>query len=283
MGLIAAACLLSAVPAQACSCHGGNADSCEVPVADIIVRATVVSKEENQTRPPLFSTGVQRGFATRVPSSRRLAAAGALGLKVTLTVSERFRGAAGDSLVVRTEVSTEACGYPFEVGHEYLVFANQYEAIVTVTICSATQPAKMAIARIEQLRALRDGTTLPNLYGFVGTYPLRWGPTEWEQVQPMPGLTVTARSAVAEYRTQTADDGLYGFRSLPTGRYQLSVAAPPVRRAFWGGGAEHPGASPRVRKTRGRALPIECSSLPEKCPNFLRCAELKKDPLRNAG
>src|SRR5215472_10567703 len=131
MGLIAAACLLSAVPAQACSCHGGNADSCEVPVADIIVRATVVSKEENQTRPPVFSTGVQRGFATRVPSSRRLAAAGALGLKVTLTVSERFRGAAGDSLVVRTEVSTEACGYPFEVGHEYLVFANQYEGIVT--------------------------------------------------------------------------------------------------------------------------------------------------------
>jgi hypothetical protein len=104
----------------------------------------------------------------------------------------------------------------------------------------------MAIARIQQLRALRDGTTMPEIYGFVGTHPPRWDQTGWEQVQPMPGLTVTARSDSAEYRAQTADDGLYGFRGMPAGRYQLSVAAPLGRRAFWGGSAEHPGASPGV-------------------------------------
>lgn len=165
-------------------------------------------------------------------------------VKVTLNVSERFRGAADDLLVVRTEVGTAACGYPFEVGHEYLVFAHEHQGAVTVTICSATQPARMAIARIEQLRALRDGTTLPDLYGFVGTHPLRWDQSGWEQVEPMAGLTVTARSDSAEYRTQTADNGLYGFRGLPAGRYQLSVAAPTGRRAFWGGSVEHVGASP---------------------------------------
>jgi hypothetical protein len=47
----------------------------------------------------------------------------------------------------------------------------------------------------------------------------------------MAGLTVTARSDSAEYCAQTADTGLYGFQGLPTGRYQLSVAAPPGRRA----------------------------------------------------
>jgi len=62
----------------------------------------------------------------------------------------------------------------------------------------------------------------------------------------MAGLTVTARSDSAEYRAQTADNGLYGFQGLPSGRYQLSVAAPPGRRAFWRGNAEHPGASPRT-------------------------------------
>jgi len=167
-------------------------------------------------------------------------------VKVTLTVSERFRGPGSDSLVVRTEMGTEACGYPFEVGHEYLVFANEYQGNVTVTTCSATQPAKMAIARIQQLRALRDGTTLPDLYGFVGTYPLRWDQAGWEQVQPMPGLIVTARSGSAEYRAQTADDGSYGFRGLPPDRYQLSIAVPPGRRAFWGGSTEHPSVSPGV-------------------------------------
>jgi len=167
-------------------------------------------------------------------------------LKVTWSVSEWFRGAAGNTLVVRTEVGTEACGYPFEVGHEYLVFANWNQGNVTVTTCSATQPSKMAVARIEQLRALRDGSTLPDLYGFVGTHPLRSDQAGWEQVQPMPELTVTARSDSAEYRTQTADDGLYRFRGLPRGRYHLSVAAPPGRRALWQGNAEHPGASPGI-------------------------------------
>src|SRR5438552_5294131 len=167
-------------------------------------------------------------------------------LKVTLSVSEWFRGAAGDTLVVRTEVGTAACEYPLEVGHEYLVFANGNQGNVTVTTCSATQPSKMAVARIEQLRALRDGSTLPDLYGFVGTHPLRSDQAGWEQVQPMAGLTVMARSDSAEYRTQTADNGLYGFHGLPRGTYRLSVAAPPGRRALSGGSAEHPGASPGV-------------------------------------
>src|SRR5947207_1649959 len=41
IGLIAAAFSLSTLPAQACSCAGGNPGSCEVPVGDIIVRATM--------------------------------------------------------------------------------------------------------------------------------------------------------------------------------------------------------------------------------------------------
>jgi hypothetical protein len=147
-------------------------------------------------------------------------------------------------MVVRTELGEGSCGYPFEVGHEYLVFANEHQGNVTVTSCSATQPAKMAVARIEQLRALRDGVALPDIYGFVGTHPLRWDQTGWEHVDPVPGLTITARSDSAKYSAQTGDDGLYGFRGLPNARYRLSVAAPPGRRAFWAGNAEHPSANP---------------------------------------
>jgi hypothetical protein len=120
IGLVATAFSLSALPALGCSCGGGNSASCQVPAADITVRATVVSKEVTQTRPavarPAFNGDPQ-------PASRP---AGIIpqpepwGLKVTLAVSERFHGAAGDSLVIRTETGTAACGYPFEVGHEYL-------------------------------------------------------------------------------------------------------------------------------------------------------------------
>ena len=240
--LIAAAFSLSALPVEACSCAVANREGCQVPLADIIVRATIVSID--QPRPPFAppassGTGQRSARATRPP--------GAIPQppepwKVTLSVSEPFRGAVAGTLVVRNLPGD--CGYPFEVGHEYLVFANENQGNVTVTICSATQPSKMAVARIEQLRALRDGTTLPDVYGFVGTHPLRSDEAGWEQVQPMAGLTVTARSDSAEYRTQTADNGLYGFHGLPAGRYRLSVGAPPGRRALWGGGAEHPGTGP---------------------------------------
>jgi len=71
------------------------------------------------------------------------------------------------------------------------------------------------------------------------THPAEWSQTGWEQVQPVPGLTVTVRSEHGEYRTQTADDGSYEFRGLPAGPYQLSVESPAGRVAVWGGGADH--------------------------------------------
>jgi len=235
IGLIAAAFTLCALQAEACSCSGGNPSSCEVPVADIIVRATVVSID--QPRPP-FAPPASSGTGQRAASARFTRPPGAIPQppepwKVTLSVSEPFRGAVAGMLVVRN--LTGDCEYPFEVGHEYLVFANENQGNVTVTICTATQPSKVAVARIEQLRALRDGTNLPDAYGFVGTHPLRSGEAGWEQVQPMAGLTVTARSGSAEYRTQTADNGLYGFRGLPRGpQYHLSVVAPTGRVALPG-------------------------------------------------
>jgi hypothetical protein len=156
-----------------------------------------------------------------------------------LKVSEQLRGNSGNSLVIRRESGTEACGYPFEIGHEYLVFANEFQGNQTVTTCSATQPAKMAVATIQQLRALRDGTALPGIFGFVGTHPADWSQTGWEQVQPVPGLTVTARSERGEHRIQTTGDGSYEFRGLPVGPYQLSIEPPAGRLALWAGSADH--------------------------------------------
>ena len=247
IGLIAVAFTLSTVPAYACSCGGVDLSSCEVPPADIIIRATVLSREFDQIRPsfaPPVSGGTPRRMSRPYSVIRQPEPWGRV--KVTLSVSEPFRGVAGDTFVIRTGLGDGDCGYPFEVGHEYLVFANESQGEVTVTTCSATQPARMAIARIEQLRALRDGTNLPDVYGFVGTHPLRSDRAGWEQVEPMAGLTVTARSDTAEYRTQTADDGLYRFRGLARGRYRLSVAAPPGRRALWGESAEYTGTSPGI-------------------------------------
>lgn len=190
---------------------------CEVPTADVIVLARVVSLDMGQSDRPMVSE----------PWGR---------VKVTLTVSERFRGNAGDHLVVATEPLTVSCGYPFEVGHDYLVFASRHQGRLTVSYCSATRPAKAAASRIRQLRALRDGTALPDLFGFVGTHPDALSADSRERIQPMPGLTVVAKSQLGEYQTVTAEDGTYEFRGVPAGRYQVSVKTPRGRVALSAGG-----------------------------------------------
>ena len=162
-------------------------------------------------------------------------------VRVTLSVSERFQGNVGNSVVVQTDMSD--CAYPFKAGHEYLVFANELQGNLTVNKCGGTRPAKMAVTTIQQLRALRDGTALPELFGFAGTHPADSGESGWEQVQPIPGLRVTANSEQGEYRTQTGDDGSYAFRGVPAGRYQMSVQAPAGRLVLWRGSADHAAAN----------------------------------------
>src|SRR5437870_12887162 len=112
IGLIAVAFTLSAVPAYACTCEGGNTSSCEVPPAGIIVRATVVSREFDQIRPwfaPPVSSGTPRRMGRPpgvIPQPEPWGR-----VKVTLSVSERFRGVAGDTLVIRTGFGESDCGY----------------------------------------------------------------------------------------------------------------------------------------------------------------------------
>jgi hypothetical protein len=243
IGSIVATFTLLGLPAAACSCFGGGIHSCPAPTADVIVIATVVSKElvHHGAAPGVPYPNSGPSYRASRPSTP-LPQPEAWGrVNVALRVSERFRGNSGNPLVIRTETGTEACGYPFEVGHEYLVFANEFQGNLTVNTCSATQPAKMAVSTIHQLRTLRDGTALPGIFGSALTHPAEWSQTGWEQVQPVPGLTVTARSERGEYRTQTADDGSYEFRGLPAGPYQLSVEPPAGRLVLWSGGADHVG------------------------------------------
>src|SRR5438552_17464867 len=86
---------------------------------DTVLRACAGNiSVKDQTLPP-FAGPVSSGARQRMtrPAEAIIQPQPWGSVKVTLSVSERFRGTAGDTLVVRTEVGTAACGYPFEVGH----------------------------------------------------------------------------------------------------------------------------------------------------------------------
>ena len=59
---------------------------------------------------------------------------------VTFRVMKRWKGAEADTLTVRTRLTGEACGYPFEIGGAYLVFVAPGPAEDLQTgICSGTR------------------------------------------------------------------------------------------------------------------------------------------------
>jgi hypothetical protein len=73
--------------------------------------------------------------------------------KITLRVSEAWKGPAQETLEVSTPSQGSACGYPFKEGQEYLVYASGKEEPFKVGLCSETKPLSEAGAN---LRALGD-------------------------------------------------------------------------------------------------------------------------------
>jgi hypothetical protein len=65
-------------------------------------------------------------------------------LRVRLEVVQTWRGANSERVEVRTQSSDAACGYAFEIGRSYLVYADEAEGTLHVGLCSATKPMEEA-------------------------------------------------------------------------------------------------------------------------------------------
>ena len=119
-------CLLAAIAVPTMP-HAALACSCAQPTV-----------EQAFTR----STAVIAGTVTEVAEPFwdwiGLSASGSY--DVTFRVTKRWKGAEADTLTVRTRLTGEACGYPFEIGGAYLVFVAPGPAEDLQTgICSGTR------------------------------------------------------------------------------------------------------------------------------------------------
>jgi hypothetical protein len=89
---------------------------------------------------------------------------------VTLRVSEALKGPQRETSEVKTPSSGAACGYPFEEGQEYLVFADEGKQGLQVHSCGGTQRLTEAQAYLEVPGAGKEptgGGALPNTSGVV--------------------------------------------------------------------------------------------------------------------
>jgi hypothetical protein len=196
--------LLSRATTLACSCARIE-PACEaVWIADAVFVGTVVSISP----PTIFGIPLAWPF----PSDWR----------VTFSVKERFRGAPGKTIEVRTAVGCCACGMEFLRSRDYLVYAYQspdLHALIT-GICTRTSTLEDAAADLSYLRSLAANPLPAHIYGFVTTDP-RDRRLPSNPAEPLAGVPIHLRSDSRTWRTTTDATGAYDFPAIPGGAYSL--------------------------------------------------------------
>ena len=111
--------------ATACSCVAPGPPQQEMEAADAVFTARVVSAEAAEQRTGDFR--LQR-------------------MKVALELDRVWKGCAeGDEVVLWTGLGGGDCGYGFEAGKRYLIYAYETDdGALTTSICSRTRPLERA-------------------------------------------------------------------------------------------------------------------------------------------
>jgi hypothetical protein len=137
---------------------------------------------------------------------------------VAFEMSEALRGALTARVEVRTAAADAMCGYPFQMGREYLVYAQQEDGRLVTGLCSGTKPLADAAG---DLRYLRRAGRLPSNLSPRPSYV--FGRVSRQGRWPIRGAVVVAhRENGVEDRTVTGDDGQFDFYDLPSGHYEIS-------------------------------------------------------------
>ncbi len=134
--LILASLALCTTESFACSCRVAGPYRCSLPNAAVAFAGTVISKQDVDLRRPASAQGntggrLRTGDPVPPPDDSYIA--------VTFQVNEPLRGDFEKTIVIGTDAINSSCSYPFEIGNEYLVFADTYKGHLHTSICSGTR------------------------------------------------------------------------------------------------------------------------------------------------
>ena len=152
-------------------------------------------------------------------------------LRVRLRVTEQFRGGVGSNADVYTQSDSASCGYAFEAGRTYLVYARRYRDRWAVNYCSRTRVIEDAVSDLAYLRGpARQSSGLGTIQGnIVRGEQLAWDRDGIRMDHPFAAGRVTVESTGADvvrrYEARSENDGRYSVR-VPVGKYQVTLELP---------------------------------------------------------
>lgn len=205
--------LLFADEAQACSCYSTGPPCQAFWQTDAVFIGAVKSKTV---------VTVEIGGETKRMERR---------VSVIFLVDEVFRGVLGGSDVeILTGMGGADCGYGFEKGKRYLVYAQESQNKFHTDVCSRTRlltEAKPDLMYFQSLPPEGSGASI-QVKVVKRSPPTREGAIR--ETIPMQGVRVTAEGAGKLFEGRTSSSGQYEFKHLPPGKYNVKSESSEISR-----------------------------------------------------
>ena len=129
---------------------------------------------------------------------------------------------------VLTASDTAACGFSFEKGRKYLVYASGNGGVYSVSFCSRTGPLDARRDDLELLREAAAGSVRPRLFGSVFRLQLRLDGFYVHYDTPGGVADVPIRVADGDrvHETRTDANGHFSIRGVSPGRHVVQPQLP---------------------------------------------------------
>jgi hypothetical protein len=193
---------------HACSC-GGPGPVCSIQLgSSSIFRGTVIER-----------TLIENVQMMKQPDGTSMRVVGNGKFVVRFAVQETFSGEANSEAVVYTAQQSAACGFPFAVGREYVVFTYQHEGELWTSRCSRTALLEPGVenAAVVWMRNWSKAPSGSEIFGSV-LLPPDSGRTT---------VPATVRLDGPERREVVTDEeGKYSAKHLRAGEYTVSAQLP---------------------------------------------------------
>jgi hypothetical protein len=152
---------------------------------------------------------------------------------VRLAVTESFRGIEERSVELETGLGGGDCGFAFETGQSYLIYAyrNKETGKLGTGICTRTQLLSKATEDLEYFRGLKDAKAGGTVYGKVTKYLIRKSDDEYKPNPPLQNIRLTFLGNGNSYEALTDEKGEYRLSNLAAGEYKMRVKVP---EGMWG-------------------------------------------------
>ena len=209
-GMAALVILINATAALSCTCIGTGPPCQEYGKTAVVFVGTPIEMKRATAKP---AADQKPQFLPRL---------------FVFTVEESFRGLNGAQVEIQTGFGGGDCGYAFNLGTRYLVYAaiDEKNGTYVTSTCMRTRPVSEAAEDFDYIRGLSKREPGATLSGEVRRYRSNLETGRTQQLGPLPNIKITVEGEGRSYVTQTDAEGRYQLTKLPPGKYQVKADLP---------------------------------------------------------